>query len=376
MTNPFKEIDTENTPASENAFDLWANTQHELGEMSLASIKKYKPLWMAWVSWCLLHEIAWDEVQSHDIEQFLQGPAPGTGPTRRLAINPKKMSSYTRQRYWRLLRGIYASAYKNKLTKHNPVINIDEKERPRISEVDRTSQVLEPYVFCKLAQPQTIEAIFPRKTKTNWWHARDQALIAVLVETGITVTELIALRGMDLVEVAQGRSMATPHAQTPIVDSPGAELEIDVMETTSNVDRSLPISKTMAPILRYWLAWRQKLLVERSAKTGPLNRRDQFMATHGREGPLFIARRARSGTEIFPPMDPTSVYHTVSQALTRLRNTEGLVSQTYIAKGPAVVRNSVIRQWIDTVGPAAAAAMSGLKSPNSLRLKATTSDLP
>lgn len=357
---------------SEKVFDTWASTQHAMGELALTSIAKYKPLWMAWLSWCLQHDLAWDTVHSDNIRQFLQGAAPGKGATRRLAINPNKMSSYTRQRYWRLLRGVYFNAHKENLIEHNPVLDVDEKDRPKISAVDRTSQVLEPFLFSKLIQPGTIDELFPEKTQANWWYARDRALMAVLVETGITVTELIALRGQDLVEKNQGRAIASQHAQAVIEGFNGAELEIDVMETSTHVGRSLPISKAMAVLLREWLSWRHRLLVERSAMTGALVQRERFLADHARDGPLFIARRARSGTELFPLMDATSVYYTVSKAITRLREAEGLSNQTYIAKGPAVVRNSVIRQWIDALGPSVAADRAGLKSQDSLRLKPNT----
>lgn len=356
---------------SEQAFHVWANVQKALGELSDTSIRKYKPLWMAWLSWCLQRGIPWDAIQSQDIQTFLQGSAPGQGVSRRRAINPDRMSSYTRNRYYRLLKGVYTTANKTDLIKHNPALAMDEKDRPTISENDRTSQVLEPFLFRELVKPERIEEIFPEKTKANWWHARDRAILAVLVETGITVTELIALRGMDLVEATQGRGVATPNVQKSIFATPNAELLLDVMDSSSKVGRTLSIGPQLAPLVRAWLAWRKRLLVERSAVTEPLNRRDHFMATHGLNGPLFVTRRARSGTEIFPRMDSASIYHTVSQALQRLRQMQQLESIAYVAKGPAVVRNSVIRRWIDAYGPEEAAAMAGLKSILSLRLKAT-----
>lgn len=356
---------------SEQAFHVWASVQKALGELSDASIGKYRPLWMAWLSWCLQRGIAWNAIQSEDIQTFLHGSPPGQGISRRRAINPDRMSSYTRQRYYRLLKGVYTTANKTDLIKHNPALDIDEKDRPAISENDRTSQVLEPFLFKELVKPERIEEIFPEKTKANWWHARDRAILAVLVETGITVTELIALRGMDLVEATQRRGVATPNVQKSTFATPNAELLLDVMGSSSDVERTLSIGPQMATLVRAWLAWRQRLLVERSAVTEPLDRQDQFMATHDLNGPLFVARRARSGTEIFPLMDSTSVYHTVSQALKRLRQMQQLESIAYVAKGPAVVRNSVIRRWIDEYGTEQAAAMAGLKSILSLRLKAT-----
>ncbi|MGB4359254.1 MAG: hypothetical protein WBJ19_02435 [Rhodoferax sp.] len=354
----------------EHAFEAWAKSQPTQDELSLESIATYKTLWTSWLSWCLQQNTAWDTIQVNNLHDFLKGPAPGQGVTRRPAINPDQMSSYTRQRYWRVLYGVYAYANKHKLIDHNPALDMAHSERPSICENDRQSQVLEPFVFAKFSTPASIEAICPRKTDTNWWHARDRAIIAVLVETGVTVTELIALRGMDIVEATQTRAVATPHSQQTLFAASGAELFLDVMETSETVGRTLRISPQLAPLVRAWLAWRQRLLAERSAMKMPLAQRAQFMVTHDKHGPLFVARRARSGNVIFPLMDPTSVYHTVSQALKRLRKIEQLESTTYVAKGPAIVRNTVIRRWIDEHGPVEAAAMAGLKNANSLRLKA------
>jgi integrase len=342
-----------------------------MGKLSAFSIEKYRPLWMAWVTWCSAQGMAWDVVQGNDVKGFLAGAAPGTGSTRRLAINPSKMSSYTRQRYWRLLLGVYVHAKKTGVVENNPVLDVEESDRPQISVRDRTSQVLEPTVFTKLRRPDTIESLFPRKTDTNWWHVRDRALMAVLVGTGITVAELIGLRGQDLVEPGQGRAMAQPTKQDPLWGISDAGLLLDIMQSDSNVHRVLVLDNSWSPLLKDWLAWRERLLVERCARTLPLAQRDHFLASHGRDGPLFIARRARDSTDLFPAMDATSVYHTVSNALKRLRGSENVLSEAYIAKGPAVIRNSVIRLWVDSLGPQEAARLAGLKNEASLRLKAS-----
>jgi len=354
--------------ASEQAFQAWADDQRALGDLSEPSITKYRSLWGAWLSWCSARELAWDTLQSANIQEFLQGSAPRQGASRRQPINPHLMSSHTSQRYWRLLRGVYTAANKHGMTVHNPALDVPDADRPSIAFKDRFSQVLEPFLFSKLVMPKTIEAIFPAKTSANWWHARDRAIMAVLVDTGVTVTELVALRGADLVEAATGRRAATSSPQRSIFTVTDGDMLIDVMDNNS-VDRSLPIGASLAPLLRSWLSWRRRLLVERSAATGALTERDKFMAMHDQLGPLFIARRARSGTAIFPSMDPTSVYHTVSQALKRVRETESMPSATYVAKGPAVVRNTVIRRWLDDFGPGEAAARAGLKDITSLRLR-------
>jgi integrase len=352
----------------EQAFAQWGAAQCAQDELSPGSVLKYKPLWMAWLGWCSSVQVPWDQVHGPDVQRFLDGPAPGKGVSRRLAINPQRMSAYTRQRYWRLLRGVYATAFKAQLVQHNPALEVDDKDRPSIHENDRLSQVLEPFVFEKLQQAHTLEAIFTPKTPDNWWYARDRAILAILLETGITVSELIALRGSDLIEPEQGRAVASSSVQDSLLGHEPGELRLDVMQSSTTVGRTLAIKAAMAPLVRAWLAWREKLLIERSGTHARLIHRRAFMQEHSLRGPLFIARRARKGIEIFPIMDATSVYYTVSNALTRLRTLEHLENELYVAKGPGIIRNSVIRHWISAYGPEAAAAMAGLQSVASLRL--------
>jgi site-specific recombinase XerD len=355
-------------------FEAWAQRQHAAGELSDTSIAKYRPLWMAWVAWCAKESLHWSAAQSTHILEFLQGPAPGIGASRRQAIHPQRMSSYTRQRYWRLLRGIYANATHDQALQlpHNPALDLDERDRPSIARADRTSQILEPFVFEALRNPRTIERLFAEKTDANWWFARDRAIMVLLVEAGLTVSELIQLKGRDILEARSGRPMASSVTQPSLLDSStdrsAPALWVDVMDNRHTIGRTLPISHAHAPLLRQWLAWRSRLLIERSAQTAALTHREAFMAKHERDGPLLMARRARAGGAIFPEMDATSIYRSVSNAMDRLRVIEKYPAATYIAKGPAVVRNSVIRRWIDTQGSDAAAQWAGLSSAQSLRL--------
>ena len=357
-------------PAGEIAFDGWAQQQIRQDELSAQSAADYKYLWMAYLGWCTDHALAWDALKAPDLRKFLDAPAPGKGTGRRRSIHPAKMAAYTRQRYWRLLFGVYAYASRTCLISHNPTLDVEQDDRPSIGAADRQSQVLEPFVFVQLADPARIATLFPAHTEANWWHARDRAMLAVLVETGITVAELIALRGVDLVETGQGRALASPNTQASLFAEPGdGALTVDIMETRVNVGRSLEIRGDYVPLLRDWLQWRQRLLTERCAFSVPLSQRAEVMARHDRDGPLFVARRARAGRAELPPMVAASVYHSVSQALTRLRALENLPAEHHVAKGAAVVRNTVIRRWIDQHRPMEAVGRAGLRSLDSLRLR-------
>lgn len=176
-----------NTVVKPDAIENWANGVVLHGDLSQPSVDKYRALWLAWRGWLLLRGIDWDRVTGVLAEEFLQGPPPGQGG-RRPAINAHRMSSYTRQRYWRLLRGVYARAAQDGKMPSSPLVEVPEKRRPTISSRDRLSQVLEPQLFERLQVPKTIESIIAVKTAADWWHRRDRAMLALLVETGVTTS--------------------------------------------------------------------------------------------------------------------------------------------------------------------------------------------
>lgn len=352
-----------------NPFKDWAEGMVAQGELNEKSVEKYRPLWEAWRWWLSSAGQEWPTATASTIEKFLQGPAPEKGGRRR-ALNPSRMASYTRQRYWRLLRGVYATAVTAGQLQSNPALDVPEECRPTISSRDRESQILEPMVFRHLKDPGNLVSLIKVQSEADWWHVRDRAMLAVLVDTGITTSELIALRGMDLCRA--DRQAMTLH-QSELLNLKPPPLVIDIMQTKESIDRQLQISPPMAPLLIEWLRLRASLLLERSARTTRLSERSAYMQAHASQAPLFVARRARSAASELPPMEATSVYHTVSVTLKALRESLAEVlpahDAPYVAKGPAVIRNSVIRHWLDTLGPSETVARAGLKNIESLRLK-------
>lgn len=356
-------------------FDSWATGLMVKDDLSQKSAEKYRALWKAWRGWLLLRSHAWHAVTGLLIEEFLQGAAPGQGG-RRKAINSEHMSSYTRQRYWRLLRGVYATAVRDGSLRTSPVLDVPEALRPMISNRDRQSQVLEPSLFKCLRDPQSVRSIIQVKTSADWWHLRDRAILALLVDTGMTTSELIALRGMDLKRTDWQPVIPQPAERA---GQKPARLLLDVMAGPDSVGRTLMVSEAITTIMIEWLSQRQTLLLERAVRSTPPEQQAEFLTTHGSRGPLFVARRARAADSVLPAMEAVTVYYTVSQALKKFRqkfqqnavaSSAGLdVNEPYVAKGPAVIRNSVIRQWLDTVGPEETVRLAGLKNVESLRLK-------
>ena len=359
-----------------DTFESWANGAILHGDLSQPSVDKYRALWLAWRGWLLLRGVDWDRVTGVLVEEFLQGSAPGQGG-RRPAINTHRMSSYTRQRYWRLLRGVYATAAQAGVMASSPLLEVPEQRRPTISSRDRLSQVLEPQLFERLQVPKTIESIITVKTAADWWHRRDRAMLALLVETGVTTSELIALRGKDLKRVdrvALEVGVASSASDNPI------SLQLDVLDAPGNVGRTLRISDRYSYLLLEWLGFRRVLLSEWTTRVAEMEEGASVKAGHGDESPLFLARRARIGGDELPALEAVTVYYAVSKALNKLRSqvlppmtapSVGVVPDApHVAKGPAVIRNSVIRAWLDSVGPVETVRRAGLQNVDSLRLPA------
>ena len=359
-----------------DTFESWANGAILHGDLSQPSVDKYRALWLAWRGWLLLRGVDWDRVTGVLVEEFLQGSAPGQGG-RRPAINTHRMSSYTRQRYWRLLRGVYARAAQEGKVPSSPLLEVPEQRRPTISSRDRLSQVLEPQLFERLQVPKTIESIITVKTAADWWHRRDRAMLALLVETGVTTSELIALRGKDLKRVdrvALEVGVASSASDNPI------SLQLDVLDAPGSVGRTLRISDRYSYLLLEWLGFRRVLLSEWTTRVAEMEEGASVKAGHGDESPLFLARRARIGGDELPALEAVTVYYAVSKALNKLRSqvlppmtapSVGVVPDApHVAKGPAVIRNSVIRAWLDSVGPVETVRRAGLQNVDSLRLPA------
>ena len=357
-----------------DAFDSWAAGLVLDGELSQRSADKYRPLWLAWRSWLSLRQWDWRQVTGALIEEFLQGAAPGQGG-RRPALSKDRMLSYTRQRYWRLLRGVYATAVRDGLLPCSPVLEVAQQLRPRIALRDRQSQVLEPLLFARLREPQVLRSIIAIKTEADWWHGRDRAMLALLVDVGITTAELIGLQGQALKRL--DRLPLDPLLSVWMAENPPLLL-LEVMDSDDCVGRSLALDARYTPILMGWLRQRQALLAERlGPRDGSVKVSLALLQAQCQQAPLFMARRARAKNSELPALEAVTVYYTVSQALKKLRLSLGsaavsagvAASEPYVAKGPAVIRNSVLKHWLDTVGPAETVKRAGLKRVESLRLQ-------
>lgn len=362
-------------------FEVWAAHEQHQQRLSPTSVRKYQPLWLAWTSW--LDPVPWSAASAQDLARFLEGPPPGRKTTR-AALNPTRMSPFTRERYFRLVRGVYLAAMKRGAVKENPALELPEHLRPALTRRDLQPQVLEPRVFQALRRRAGIEQAIPLQSEQAWWHVRDRALLAVLAGTGLTTAELIALRGSDV------RAVGAPlNLHQPALDGRLPQLVIDVRGQGDQVGRELDLPEALAPLLLEWLRLRDAMLAKRAGMALPPPQRAAWLAQHDAGGPLFIARpkappqpkpapgaaparKVRRAAPAAEPqgMEPDGVYYTVSKAVAAARTAQAAeagTSEGHVASGPAIIRNTVIQHWLATVGSTQTVTLAGFRDSRSLR---------
>lgn len=357
------------TASVQIAFDTWATAQRNATKpLAEQSIKVYASMWGAWSGWLARNNLKWHTVRPDEIERFLNGPSP-TVANRRKALNPSTMSNYHRQRYWRVLRGVYAQAVREGWIAENPVIELKESDRPRIAAKSRISQILPPGVLALLQDPEVLRRILPQEEEHDWAPLRDRAIIAIIAHVGLTTAEITRLRGQDirvgglpLVTLVRGQQMRLDNSEAlPYV--------VDVANAKGDVWRSLPLPESAITSILPWIAKRQQLLGERAATRGELHDRSQYL-----KQTLFPSRKSLPAPGMIKPIQPASLYYQVDLAFERLyklpaaRGMNKHAQGVKIAQGAAIIRNTVIRHWLDTVGVQETVMRSGLKRALSLRL--------
>lgn len=405
---------TENTQIPPNALPVgftdgqrlfagWAARMAAGGEFSASTVETYSAIWNAWLGWLAARGLGWLDVDAMTIQAYLEGPSPGLAH-HRPALRADRMANYTQQRYWRVLRAVYAEAVRSGWLVSSPVLDVPEGDRPVIALSSRQSQVLPPGVLSLLRDPGVIEGCIPFVREAEWWAVRDRAAVLVLSHLGITTRELMALRGGDVVfqpiqsgdQVADG--CVTERGDLPSPAPLVAQLEpvsLAVARDDEVIPRVLELNDAVRRVLQPWLALRRVVLSAR------LKRRLVCVAVSDEQldavcwsEPLFMSRQRsaeqidadRSGGSVLPvdkvgllpPMEASNVYQVVKRALNALYGLPVLAGQhpklrgLNQASGAAIIRNSVLLDWVQTLGEETAALLGGLRSVGSLRVASVT----
>jgi len=344
-------------PEHEQVFDDWATPLIEKwhegdgrtrkdGTLSPASAAHYRYVWLAWCEW-LGGQTAkrsqagtprWRTATPQEVTAFLTNPPPRK--TRATKIG--RRASFSRRSYWHILAGVYAHAALAQLIAESPLIHVP---KPGVDSAARAPQCVDPAVLAMIRKPRSLLQLVP-DTQPTWLAARDRAAIALVAHCAPTAAELRALKQQDL---------RLPEPQQPLEGmsaKPDGELDLP--------GRTLKVPASIVPLLRDWLAEREEAILSASSKPAATARTLHRL-------PLFLGREGWSvdGASVPPGLSAPTTHMIFARAIEKAH--EKLLASgqqqpgTYNAKGPASVRNSVIRGWALDHGAGTAALWSGLK---------------
>lgn len=309
VSRAYKVADKVSAPA-ERFFDTWIQRGAEGGgAYSDVSIRKYRQIWEPWLKFLASRDVAWDEPTPADLSDYLSSlrcSFKGRGGA----------SDVTRRRYWAVLGDLYDMALTNGLVGVNPA---DSSNNPGPNQT-AVSTVIHPRYLAKL------RLNLPPEDLGDWKSARDRALLAVLIDAGLTSGELQALEVTSVVRVVST-----------------SQVELLVTGGEGEAMRRVPLPTWSAALLSTWLTARSQLV--------PAPESDR----------IFISKRGRK------PLESTDVLHIVTQWLKEVLPMVGLRRVDHM--GANVLRTAAIIWWRDVEGldNAALLARSGIAQVQSLR---------
>lgn len=398
----------------QSLFSLWSSRMAGSGRFNTSTVETYGSIWNAWLGWLASRGVGWAEVTAQLIQVYLDGPSPGL-VHHRPALRADRMANFTRQRYWRVLRAVYAEGVRSGLLVSNPMLDVPEGLRPVIDMGSRQSQVLPVSLLAYLRDAAVMERCLPAKHVSDWWVVRDRAAVLLLSHLGVTTRELMALRGHHVfwgsavsgsggegVNVDGGMVAPAPcPAPLPVGGLPVA---LGVAKGDDDMfPRTLDVPRELALVLQAWWSVRREVLANRLARRlkgwsgSPVNEGaggdeaarsllDEVCLSE----PLFMSRQRSpeqleadaaggpvssvAALGLLPPMEASNVYSIVRRTLDAVYGLPALAGQhpklrgLNQASGAAIIRNTVLLDWVNTVGDETAAGWAGLRSVVYLRV--------
>lgn len=361
-------------------FERWSAAQIELHRaqpqrrgrsrsklgLSSASVKIYRSIWHGWLNWLAYEQLPWNNVTPSDVERFLATRAPSEAG--RPAIVRDTMANYTCQRYFRVLQGVYRDAAMLGLIDIDPVSVVEQEGRqPHVQEDDRRPQMLPPGALALLRRPDWLAKVLPMEHHREWWVLRDRACVALTAHCGLTTGELRTLQGRDL---RLGSSVYGGDAQARLPGiEPAGQLFVDVRDGSAQVSRSVPVPVSAVPVLDPWLNARLMQLQLQRHRWSLMEEGDRAVAkirglAAAERAPLLLASERNAAKAAGNGELTAAMLYRVFRKCLQTAYTELLAGpgeDQYVATGAAIVRNTVIGEWVETC-PEAAGDLAGLKS--------------
>lgn len=307
-------------------FDDWQRerAKDNRDRLSERSAQLYRYVWKSWLRYLggvpFQGEmgVPWRQATAEHVQTFLDD-AVAPSSARRSPSSP--ISPVTRQRYQRLLERVYQHAVNKHLIHANP---LREEVAASLPLEDVDGQVF------NLVQWRAIKAAFPEGDSR--WAVRNRALLSLLMDLGLTTSEVCDLR-LD----ALGITHVPPVLQ--------------INGTRSAQQRTLYPRPQTWKALHAWLQERQSMLAR----------------ARGSNEWLFVTQKGY-------PMSPRALFHLAAKTIKTAFLSNGMEVPNHI--GPASLRNTRIVMWLnDGVETDEVLKRAGYKDFRSLRyLKAHVRD--
>lgn len=305
------------------------------GGLSPRSLETYQSLWNTWCQHLrATASRSWHAARPEDVRAFLESLAP-----RALRRGLQHPSSVTQRRYFRVLKEIYQYAMAQEWVPHNPVDSTASVSPSEQKDALVFHAVDWQFMLQALPHPQD-----PPDPEQPLLAVRDQALLRLMMEAGLTVAELAAL---DLGDVRHARlgwtqGIAELWPETlPAACSGMVELDINGGRTAQ--ERRLTLSPHASTAVLAWLTARTTLPLPQQA-----------------DSPLFVSRK-KAGR-----LTARALFHVANLFI--MRTLSARYPDTLLAHaGPMTLRNACIVRWLDAGVPdEEVLARAGLKDLQAL----------
>lgn len=320
---------THTTISAMEHFEHWLDNRDRPGsrqreQLTHAAARPYRYIWKAWVQWLTTPSVVptgdagpalancWTQAQPGHVMRYLDEGVEAAASARRGKSAP--ISEITRRRYWRVLQQIYAHAVNQHIIAINPVMSAADVTQP--PQEDSEGLVLLGPLW------QAVSMAIPRGTSR--WDKRDRAILSVLMDAGLTTSELADIR---LQQVGERMN----------------EIPIRIVGPRGAQNRDVRLGTDASIELRQWME--ERLRITPHPATDPEL--------------VFITNQGR-------PMSGRTLFRLVSTTVTRGMHDGGFPMPQHI--GPQVLRNSRIVTWLNEGVPVEEVCQrAGFKDYRSLR---------
>lgn len=303
-------------------FEDWISVRENdpVSRLTREAATPYGFIWKKWTDWLsttsptaqrLQRPAHYGEATALDAERFLRdGPSPASRRNGKGRASP--ISPVTRTRYGRVLHELHSHAIALGLATTQPFT--EEVIGPQPTVRERGGQVLPPGVLEQLTR-----GLHQQPTP---YQARDNAIIMLLVHTGMTSGEVRELTMVDVHRNRQGVNVFTLHIQG----------DRDMQS------REVPVTGRAGASLALWLMHRGNITQD--------------------EGVVFLSDRG-------PQLQRAAIFRLIARHVQQACEALGMATPNHI--GPGVIRNTVIVNRLRAGEPSFKVAQAmGIKEDRSL----------